>query len=254
MSNMETNKNTLTSILAAFSKTRDSYMIENGGKWGTSDEVKRAEIVSAWAAPVANKILHTGYFQIEDKYRIYPTVLELYYHEESDNGLEDPIMYHTNARCPKYLGTYPYFTPGSFHLHTSGIDITFEKEGEYRASFLIREFSVADASGKTIVENDDKSTHLFDYMFPYGVSEESLSNITWENIPESEPIPENEMFDKEHSDSRKNVYKYEKGDDGRYIMCHVKSTGNWYFKKIERRDVNGKKKYEPCRRLWQFRK
>lgn len=241
MNNMETNKElTLTSILAAFSKPRDSYMIKNGGKWGTSDEVKRAKIVSAWAAPVANKILHTGYFQVDDLYRIYPTVLELYYHEESDDGLEDPIMYHTDARCPSYLGEYPYFRPGSFHLHTSGIDITFEKEGEYRASFLIREFRVADASGKTIVENDDKSTHLFDYMFPYGVSEESLSRISWESIPHAEAIPDADMLSRRST--RKNVYKYVKGDNGRY-KTNVTKSGNRYFEKIEN---------EPCERPWQF--
>lgn len=232
-------RTTITKILGAFDIRRTEYMDCHGGTWGTDDESKRAEEVSTWAVPVASSILHTGYFLVDGLYRIYPTVLELYYHEESDDGLEDPIMYHTDARCPSYLGEYPYFRPGSFHLHTSGIDITFEKEGEYRASFLIREFRVADASGKTIVENDDKSTHLFDYMFPYGVSEESLSKISWITAQEPhEDLPVKVLH------PRKNVCRYKKRDDGRY-RTNVTKSGNRYFEKIEN---------EPCGRPWQFTK
>ena len=41
------------------------------------------------------------------------------------------------------------FPLGSLHPHNSGIDITFEREGAYRASFLIRKYRI----GKDIFKN-----------------------------------------------------------------------------------------------------
>lgn len=35
-----------------------------------------------------------------------------------------------------------YFPIGSLHPHRSGVDVTFERKGSYRASFLIREYQI----------------------------------------------------------------------------------------------------------------
>lgn len=219
-------------------------MDENGGAWCTSDENERAEIVAGWAASSADQLLHCGYFKVGDMYRVQPAVLELYYHEENDTGIEDPIMYHTNARKPKYLNAYPYFEPGSFHLHTSGVDITFENvEGEYRASFLIREFRVTDKDGNILVENDEYSTHIFDYLFPLGVNAETLSMISWETIIDGHLLGDSYMIKK--SATRKNVKKYEK-EGGRY-----KKTKSGCF--IKEKDEKEGKEIQ-CERKWQFNK
>ena len=59
------------------------------------DSEKRA-ILSKQFSELATKIFNTGYFEVNGCRRIYPTVIEFYYHEEVEGGLLDPIMYHTN--------------------------------------------------------------------------------------------------------------------------------------------------------------
>lgn len=74
---------------------------------------------------------------------VQPICVEFYYHEETEGGIKDPIVYHRN---PKNGSPKSIFKLGILHNHVSGIDITFEKgthpEDAIRASLLIREFSV----------------------------------------------------------------------------------------------------------------
>ena len=66
-------------------------------------EDDRVNAVKEWAEPVAKKIINEGYFRIGNHYCIRVDILELYYNEEAEGGLKDPIMYHTNDRIPKHL-------------------------------------------------------------------------------------------------------------------------------------------------------
>lgn len=99
---------------------------------------------------LAKKLLYGGYYIIGNDYRIEIQTVEFYYHEEeksnTPNRIYDPIVYHKNGRYPSNTDIdVPPFPIMSLHTHQSGIDITFEdQEGKYRASALIRAFTVFD--------------------------------------------------------------------------------------------------------------
>ena len=142
--------------------------------------VDYADAIAKCFIPCAKRIL-AGHFEVKNNVdganitrEIYPTVIELYYHEENDGGFQDPIMYHTDyrkrselkAKRETYftltgLDSLPYYPIGSLNPHTSGIDVTFENsEKHYRASFLIREYKVIYENKKErTVEN---STEIYD--------------------------------------------------------------------------------------------
>lgn len=103
---------------------------------------------------VAKAILN-GHFCVESsgkEINIFPVCVEIYYHEEQNGGIKDPIVYHRN-RKKKSREDYPLVFPkGVLHNHVSGVDITFESEpdsrnkyvtGVVRASALIRAFDVS---------------------------------------------------------------------------------------------------------------
>ena len=114
---------------------------------------------------LAKKLLYGGYFLVKDNrgndvYKIDIQTVEFYYHEETkaDNGIFDPIVYHRNGRFPSNQDhQVPAFPLMALHTHQSGIDITFEeKDGKYRASALIRAFSVFDYRLNEYVKWDSK--------------------------------------------------------------------------------------------------
>ena len=114
---------------------------------------------------LAKKMLYGGFFLVKDKsgndvYKIEIQTVEFYYHEEtiSDNGIYDPIVYHRNGRYPSNPDLpVPAFPIMALHTHQSGIDITFEeKDGKYRASALIRAFTVFDYRLNKYVKWDSK--------------------------------------------------------------------------------------------------
>ncbi len=88
---------------------------------------------------LAKTFLYGGYIQVNKDYKIYIRTVEFYFHSEKEAGIHDPIVYHRNG---KYIKNAPYFPLMSLHAHNSGFDIAFEKEGEYRASALIRSYEV----------------------------------------------------------------------------------------------------------------
>lgn len=117
---------------------------------------------------VAENILLGACFEVNGVRRIYPLEIEFYYHEEGDDGLKDPVMYHTNDHENKQLDYYPL---GSLNCHVSGIDITFENEEKhYRASMLVRKYKVCDYDGGEWVAKEKKecevrSTYIYEDMF-----------------------------------------------------------------------------------------
>lgn len=205
-------------------------------------------------------LLCNGYFEvtwtrsenekiITEKRIIDIGCIELYYHEE-ESDIKDPIMYHTNDRgsYSQFCDVFPYYEFGSFNLHTSGVDVTFENEKEkYRASFLIRAYRVL--KDKTELKNakkyDGRSSYIFDNMFPLGVCFESQNfKIEWKYcFIKSEGI---------ERCKRKNVPEY-KDENGKYTIDPKRNRGgvkyirtkpkedrNWGYKLKGITIVNGK--------------
>ena len=215
----------LTAILRQFEQKREKFITE--GKWNE-------DAVVECFLPCAKDILCNGYFLINNEFVIDLGAIELYYHEE-DGEIKDHIMYHTNERLPisykktiekhihnieqlpfpyrkikeemdKYgyeKGGYSYFKVGSFNLHQSGFDVTFENEKEkYRASFLIRAYRILkkDDLNNDNILYDPCSSHLYD-----DISCLSLSNdirIEWKERKGDYD------FDIEKPCPRKNVAMY----------------------------------------------
>ena len=222
----------LNNILKGFDLRR-TEMIKNKEKEWDSDAV--AECFE----PCAKEILLNGYFLVKNQYIIELGSIELYYHEE--NGpIKDYIMYHRENRIyPKIKeynnGELPYFDFGSFNLHQSGVDITFENEQEkYRASFLIRAFRVIQAGNNvsnTHISFDTRSSYIFDELFCGGISwgHNAETAIKWVRCDNN--ISNIELLKK----PRRNVYKY-----GEPIFNRDK--GIWIDERLKERDL----------RAWQF--
>lgn len=269
-------------ILESFDKNRDNSI--NKGK--LSDPNNREEYAQAIAEcfkPCSAKIL-AGHFRVTNNAggtkqvrNIYPTAIELYYHEEGNGRFKDPIMYHTTDR-KKYdfyknkdyyeeyyvkhrnndsdkktakrkdyffvrenrITEIPYFPFGSLNPHSSGIDITFEKpEKRYRASCLIREYQIqfADEGKKILIKN---STDIYDDMLLCGITLDNADWIEWKDVDLNTIVLE----DKPELIKRKNVCAYEKYNDEPEL----------WQKKVKERDANGKPvSYEKCTFNWQFR-
>lgn len=173
---------TLTEILEKFDRKRDDFISQ--GKWNE-------DAVAECFEPCAREILCNGYFLINGKYIIDLGAIELYYHEEEEGGIKDYIMYHSNAhpsksKVYKLNNGYPYLKFGSFNLHQSGVDVTFENEKKkYRASFLIRSYRLLRKEEERKLNDltilfDKCSTHIFDDMFYDGIMLGSPNNPTIE--------------------------------------------------------------------------
>lgn len=168
----------LIKILKEFEKQRNAK--SKSHDWNENNVAECFE-------PYARKILCEGYFLVNGQFIIDIGSIELYYHEE-EGSIKDYIMYHTYAKRLHSLfyndnGKYPYFDFGSFNFHQTGIDVTFENEDErYRASFLIRSYRVLknESELKTDSIFDAHSTHIYDDMFPYGISFDSAKRTTIE--------------------------------------------------------------------------
>lgn len=102
---------------------------------------------------IATHIL-SGHFEIKKNnsvFKVYPTCVEIYCHEENENGVKDYIVYHRNT--PQSIK--PLFPIGILNNHQSGIDITFEKcenkciDNAVRLSALIREIQIEDTEDNT---------------------------------------------------------------------------------------------------------
>lgn len=207
----------------------------------TPDE-KGAAMIADVFLPIAKYVIYGGHFHVEFVkgddwfgYDIKFNKIELYYHDEIEGGHIDPIMYHTNLHTPYYLKdrgikTYPYYEFGALNLHTSGIDVCFENESkQYRASFLIRDFTVYDTKNGGVISKikaDLYSTHAFDWFFPNGINEATMKQLTWiEDIPY-------EQTEKRSvgQDVRQNVPLY---DEHNKKIPQTQCQKKWQFIRVE---------------------
>ena len=192
---------------------------------------------------LAKKILYGGFILVGDDYEIYIRTVEFYYHEEKVEGerIEDPIVYHRNDKFPgRDVPPFPLMT---LHSHWSGFDITFEDSAQkYRASALIREFTVFDrhmkedgqwvfwstAGGQAKSKYqpcdkpkyDDRSTYLQFYLNGFSI-DGSKNRIIWKDFKKAN-------YGNVTPNTRRNVFLDEaktKKDD-RY----------WSFRRHERLD------------------
>lgn len=135
---------------------------------------------------LARHFIYGGYIRVNDVYRIYIRSVEFYYHDESNepDAIKDPIMYHRNYP-EEGINDEPYFPLMSICAHSSGYDITFENEKQnYRASALIREYSVYDIENKVFIRltpkgelRDSRVRYLRYYL--NGFSLQGKSDIIW---------------------------------------------------------------------------
>lgn len=195
---------------------------------------------------VAKAIL-SGHFVVQnssnesERVEVYPTCVEIYYHEEQANGVKDPIVYHRDRKKKSGDEKPSVFDIGVLHTHVSGIDITFEHKTAnneiVRASALIREFMVRGKDGKwmemTKIKNsrevksdiEDRSTHIYDYLFGK-FSIFGGFTVRWEDGEEEKNVT---------CAKRKNVFEYE--------LPH-KDKDEYDYHKTTR----------SCLRRWQFRR
>lgn len=186
---------------------------------------------------LAKKLLYGGHFRVMNSKNIYLEEIEFYYHEEGDSSMKDPIMYHTIDRTG--IKDLPYFKVGRFNMHTSGVDVTFENEEKsYRASFLIRAYSVDHGKIET------RSTYIYDDMFYMGIPTDESIEIEWIEdeiekrfegiVPEGtwrRNVPEYELKDGKYekkpaiNPDDKNTFSY---SGNKYVKCHKP----WRFIKL----------------------
>ncbi len=147
------------------------------------------EELTATFGRLASHFIYGGYIKVNDAYRVYIRTIEFYYHDESDkpDAIKDPIMYHRNHTKEEIGGPYeePYLPLMSIYMHSSGYDITFEnEEQEYRASALIREYSIYDVEQKEFLRltskgmfRDERVLYLKYYL--NGFSLNGKPSIVW---------------------------------------------------------------------------
>lgn len=106
---------------------------------------------------IAKSAIYSGHFLVNETMKIRIIEVEFYFHSEDSvkTKVFDWGMYHIGKNVD-------YFQIGSLHPHNSGIDVTFERENCYRASFLIRKYKVEGETG--II---DKPTYLREDLFGY---------------------------------------------------------------------------------------
>lgn len=126
---------------------------------------------------LARVFLYGGYIKVRNDYEVYIRTVEFYFHSEKD-GIHDPIVYHRNNRYIE--GEVPYFPTMFLHAHASGFDITFEKEGKYRASALIRSYEVKEAKNKDakyLIWNKEKEMFVKSEKYGYNTQSTYLYTL-----------------------------------------------------------------------------
>lgn len=182
---------TLYQLLDNFSKAHDDV-----SAFGEED-------LNANFREIAERIIYGGYILVHDRFRVYARCVEFYFHEET-GPIKDPIVYHRNEKFaklyPSQMTEAPYFPLMSLHAHASGYDITFENEtAQYRASALIREYSVYDVTKEEFVIDDDRRSTFLYYLLN-GFPLNDGNSVCWKDVPQACPWELNEPK------TRKNVH------------------------------------------------
>ena len=148
------------------------------------------------------QVVFNGRFVVNGEYEIYPIEIEFYYHDEEKGTIIEPQMYH--------IKELPYFPIGSLCPNRSGVDMTFEREGKYRASFLIRGYTYKSLVDGEVYTNRDiskkaivfKPQYLWEDLFGNATLFKQCLSIIW---------VDNDEFNKVRikSSARINVHKIE---------------------------------------------
>ena len=218
---------------------------------GIDKDDKNGKISEAFK-PIAETIL-SGHFKVtknnSDSYvTVHPTCVEMYYHEEGEgeDKIKDYIVYHRDSNDGK--NTKDIFPLGVLHNHVSGIDLTFEREGNdgkaIRFSALIREFWVnmenkkekedkykmKGIDGSSENKPDNKPTHLYDALYSQFSVFDGFS-VKWEDGKEKKEV--------RCIGTRINVPEYKTNTQ------KAEPEGN-----KENNTLNGK--YKQCQRMWRY--
>ena len=214
------------------------------------DEKEKLSSLSLQFETIAKDVLLGGYFKINGMRRIYPLEIEFYYHEEGEDGLKDPVMYHT-ADHEKVAPEY--FPLGALNCHLSGIDVTFEnKEKQYRASFLIRKYRVCEYESGEWVEKKEcekRSTYIYEDMFMNIPLSDGI-NVKWVDV---KPInPAEDIYSK----PRINVAEYERDNNGKFRKVEISGDDYNKLSKDEKDDYfsYSGKRLKMCKRMWNYYK
>lgn len=148
------------------------------------------------------QVVFNGRFVVNGEYEIHPIEIEFYYHDEEKGTIIEPQMYH--------IKELPYFPIGSLCPNRSGVDMTFEREGKYRASFLIRGYTYKSLVDGEVYTNRDiskkaivfKPQYLWEDLFGDATLFKQGLSIIW---------VDNDEFNKVRikSSARINVHKIE---------------------------------------------
>ena len=169
------------------------------------------EELSTLFSDLAPAIIYGGYIKVGEDYHIYIHTVEFYFHSETGSpyDIQDPIVYHREG---KYEGRrVPYLPVLSLHAHASGYDITFENgDLKYRASALIRAYSIYDVKEERFLDTqkegrhwDDRSTYLYDFINGFPIDGNRF--IEWIDAEQTCPHEVKEPT------PRRNVFTYENG-------------------------------------------
>ena len=221
------------------------------GQEGIDKDDRNGNISKAFM-PIAETIL-SGYFKVSknnsDSYvTVHLTCVEMYYHEEGEgeDKIKDYIVYHRDSNDGK--NKKDIFPLGILHNHVSGIDLTFEREGNdgkaIRFSALIREFWVnmenkkekedkykmKGIDGSSENKPDNKPTHLYDALYSQFSVFDGFS-VKWEDGKEKKEV--------RCIGTRINVPEYKTNTQ------KAEPEGN-----KENNTLNGK--YKQCQRMWRY--
>ena len=230
-------ENNLCSILASFQ-----------GVTEIKDEKEKLSSLTSQFEAIAKDVLLGGCFEINGVRRIYPLEIEFYYHEEGENGLKDPVMYHTADHEGKMLDYYPL---GSLNCHISGMDVTFEnQEKQYRASFLIRKYRVCEYESGEWVEKKEcekRSTYIYEDMF---MNIPLFDGITVKWISGETVNLTKEIVRKQ----RINVAEYKRGNDGKFKKVEIIKDEYDKLSDVEQQEYfsYSGKKLKKCKREWNY--
>lgn len=116
------------------------------------------------------QIVFNGRFVVNREYEIKPISIEFYFHDEENKSIIEPQMYH--------VGEYPYFPIGAICPNRSGVDMTFEREGKYRASFLVRGYTY-----KSLVDDKEEDfTNKTSKKLKEGEIDKFKPQCLWEDL------------------------------------------------------------------------
>lgn len=148
------------------------------------------------------QVVFNGRFVVDGEYEIHPIEIEFYYHDEEKGTIIEPQMYH--------IKELPYFPIGSLCPNRSGVDMTFEREGKYRASFLIRGYTYKSLVDGEVYTNRDISKKAIVFK-PQYLWEDLFGNATLFKQGLSIIWVDNDEFNKVRikSSARINVHKIE---------------------------------------------